>query len=182
MVNILPQKIRNDLRVRYYARLFTTLFILSAAAFAVGGGLLIPSYLLAREQADASGRYLTALEERLALEGSAKSGQTLSMLEESVALLKEFGKGPVVSTSLAAIAVALPDGVVLRTMRVTLASKGDGSIIVSGIAETRADLVAYVSTLKESVNFKNVAVPVSDLAADTDLEFTLSFALNIQAP
>jgi hypothetical protein len=45
---------------------------------------------------------------------------------------------------------------------------------VSGIAKTREDLVAFVKKLQDSAEFSDVVSPISDLAKDKDIVFTVN--------
>jgi hypothetical protein len=52
------------------------------------------------------------------------------------------------------------------------------SMSVSGIAQTREDLVGFVKKLQDSGFFSDVVSPISDLAKDKDISFSIN--LNVK--
>lgn len=182
MVNILPHKTQNELRVMYYSRLFGALFLAAAFVFVVGGGVLIPAYFLAQEEADASKRYAEALSQTLSLSEGSSAGRTVTTLAEQLTLMREYRVEPLLSRGLATVVSGIPDDVSIRKLSFKFTSVSEGEVVIIGNAETRAALIAFVDALKKESLFKGVSVPVADLVSDTDLPFTLTFAVAAQAP
>ncbi len=177
MVNILPKDAQNKLGTRYYLQLLSMVFFLVAVAFAAGAGLLAPSYLLARQEADGAKEYSTALQQALTLKQSAGAGAEMLALSEQLKLMKAYQANPAVAGALSALVAKLPKGVSITKIFILPPGTSDGKIGIEGRAKTRAELLAFVSDLQANALFKNVAVPVSDLAGDTDIPFSLTFSL-----
>lgn len=177
MVNILPKDAQNKLRTLYYLRLLSMFLFLTALAFAIGAGLLAPSYMLARQEADAAKEYSTALQQTLALKEAAGASAGLTVLSEELSLMKTYQAQPAVAAALSALIAKLPKGVSISQVLIAPPGAADGKMGVSGNAKTRAELLAFVSALQGNPLFSGVTVPVSDLAGDTNLSFTLTFAL-----
>ena len=175
MVNILSKDAQNKLRTLYYVRLFSMLAFLVAFMFLLGAGLLSPSYLLAREEANVAKEYSTALQQTLALKESAGAGAALTSLAEEIALMKQYQSQPAVADALSAVISKLPKGVSISKILIAPPIIADGKIGIVGNAKTRAELLAFVSALQENPLFNKVVVPVSDLAGDTNLPFSLTF-------
>jgi Tfp pilus assembly protein PilN len=182
MVNILPHKSQNELRAMYYSRLFGTFFLSTGVVIIIGAAVLIPSYFLAQEEADASRRYADALQQTLTLGEGSSSGKMLPVLAEQVGLMKAYQADPAIAPALKRIIGVLPDEVSIRRISFTFLSITDGRVTLNGNAETRAALLAFVDVLKKDAQFKGVTVPVADLVADTDLPFTLSFSVVATKP
>lgn len=181
MVNILPNKQQRALYVRYYTQLFSTFFLVVAAAVMLGAVLLVPSYFLAQEEAKLLRQSADAQLQRLTLGGSTNEGQVMQTLEEAVSLLQTYEHDSVVTKAIVAVTAVTPSGVTLQKVRILTGDSG-GSVTLSGTANTRAGLVEFVSELQRKSIFSNVSVPVSDLAAEEDLNFSLSFTLNPSTP
>ena len=182
MVNILPHKTLNELRMMYYSRLLGTLLLLGALVIGSGAGVLVPSYFLAQEEAEASKRYAAALQQTLSLSEGSAVGKALPVLAEQVTLMKSYQADPMLSPSLERVTAAIPDNVSIRRMSFKFSSITDGQITVVGNAETRAALIAFVDSLKKDPLFKGVTVPVADLVSDNDLPFTLTFNVSVTKP
>lgn len=182
MVNILPHKTQNELRLMYYSRLFSALLLAASFVVVVGGGVLIPSYFLAQEEAAASKRYAEALTQTLSLSEGSSAGQTVTTLSEQLALMRGYRVEPLLSRGLSTVVSGIPDDVSIRKLSFKFTSASEGQVVITGNAETRASLVAFVDALKKEPLFKGVSVPVADLVSDTDLPFTLTFAVVAKAP
>lgn len=177
MVNILPKDAQNKLRTRYYLQLLSMVFFLVAVAFAAGAGLLAPSYLLARQEADGAKQYSTALQQTLALKQAAGAGAEMLTLAEELKLMKTYQADPAIAGAVSALTAKLPKGVSITKVLIIPPGVSDGKIGIEGRSKTRTELLAFVNDLQANASFKNVAVPVSDLAGDTDLPFSLTFSL-----
>jgi type II secretory pathway pseudopilin PulG len=182
MVNILPHKTQNELRIMYYARLFGTFFLTAACIVGIGAGVLIPSYFLAQEEAEASKQYAAALQQTLSVSEGGSAGKAVPILAEQVTLMKSYGKDAALAPALTRIVGAIPDDVSIRRMGFKFPNTGEGVITLNGNAQTRAALIAFVDALKKDPLFKGVSVPVSDLVSDDDLPFTLSFSFSAKQP
>lgn len=80
--------------------------------------------------------------------------------------------------TLASVISSLPDGVKLNSI---LFSKKQGdkdkkgtAILISGIARNRESLVSFGNILRETNKFSSVEVPVSSLAKEKDLPFSMN--------
>lgn len=176
MVNILPHKTQNELRIMYYAKLFGTFFLSAAFVVGIGAGVLVPSYFLAQEEAEASKRYAEALQQTLSLSEGGAAGKTLPVLAEQVGLMKSYRADPALAPALDRIVNAIPDSVSIRRIGFKFPATSEGVITLNGNADTRAALISFVDSLKKDPLFKGVAVPVADLVSDDDLPFTLTFS------
>jgi hypothetical protein len=103
MVNILPHKTQNELRLMYYSRLFSALLLAASFVVVVGGGVLIPSYFLAQEEAAASKRYAEALTQTLSLSEGSSAGQTVTTLSEQLSLMRGYRVEPLLSRGLSTV-------------------------------------------------------------------------------
>ncbi|MBX9765328.1 PilN domain-containing protein [Patescibacteria group bacterium] len=182
MVNILPHKTQNELRFMYYARLFGTFFLVGAFVIGIGAGVLVPSYFLAQEEAEASKRYAEALKQTLSLSEGGAAGKSLPVLAEQVNVMKAYSEDAALALALERIVGAIPDNVSIRKMSFRFPSASEKIVTLNGNAATRSALIAFVDALKKDPLFKGVVVPVSDLVSDDDLPFTLTFSFAAVKP
>lgn len=176
-VNLLPREVKHSLRIRYYLSLATLFCFLAGVAISLGAALLVPSHLLAKNSVESSTRYQAALEETLGLKGRSGTLEEMATLAERVSILSSYETSGRTAPALAALGRDLPKGISVTKIAIQLTDSGAGTVTVAGIADARADLVALVEALKRDRLFERVAIPVGQLATDTDIPFSLSFAL-----
>lgn len=173
MVNLLPQKTITRLRRTYYLRFAATLTILLVGALAVGTVLLIPSYVVSERSADASERYLSAVEETIGVRERAGVSDDVRALSERLRILNEYAGEPTTKNF-------FEDALSNLSSRITITgisfSKSGGTLNISivGSADTRSSLLTFVETLQENERFNGVSVPVSQLARDSNIPFSIT--------
>ncbi len=182
MVNILPHKAQKELHLMYYTRFFGTFFLVAAFVVGIGGGVLIPAYFLAQEEAETSRRYAEALQQTLTLGEAGNAGKSLPVLSEQIKLMKQYRADSVIASSFEKIVAVIPNNVSVKKIGFKFSSITEGQVTLSGNADTRAALLAFVDSLKKEPLFKGVAVPVADLVTDNDLPFSLTFSLLVAKP
>ncbi len=180
MVNLITPKHRTELRRLYITRL-ATVFGLVCTGVGIGVAvLLLPTYLLIRGEVSQSAEYVQAASDIASQRAKGQSPETLQRFQESVQLLTDAGREPTTATILERTTQDLPRGVAITSVALTYSEKGDAKISISGVARTRAELIAYSNQLKKNPELTDVLVPVSDLVADVDGDFTIT--MNHPAP
>ncbi len=174
MVNLISQKQRSAIRELYLLRAVTVLgFTLASVGVAVAV-LLLPSYLLLRAEVGQAEEYVAAAQAIASERAKGQAPETLKRFEESVKLLTAAGRAPVTATMLEQTTQDMPKGLTLTELAISYAEDGVGAVTISGRARTRAELIAYSNQLKKVAKLSNVVLPVSDLVADVDSEFSVT--------
>jgi hypothetical protein len=159
----------------YYLRFFVLVMSAVAVVGFFGGLLLMPSFFLARATAEAGGRYRAALEETVGLRERAGVSARVAMLAERVRILDTFSLSPVTPHITTTVTDALPRGVTLTSLSITRTGTG-ATLSITGSAATRDALLSLAESLKSVSAFSGVSLPVSSLAADKDIPFSINFA------
>ncbi|MDO8523792.1 MAG: hypothetical protein Q7R74_01025 [bacterium] len=175
-VNLLPDTTKRKFAALYYTRLFSIFIFLIALGVAMSGALLVPSYLLANAQADAAERYLAASQKSVNLGAQGGASGMFALLTERLSILTDYLRRSVTGPVLSALSGRLVKGVSVTKIAITLTGNGAGTVSVSGEAGTRDALLRFVASLQGAELFQRVSVPVSDLANEADIFFTLSFS------
>ncbi len=76
-----------------------------------------------------------------------------------------------------------PDGVIVNTLSINKSVTTTGEetkydVKISGNAESRNKLVSFINRLKSENLFEDVNLPLSSLASDSDIKFTLDLIIN----
>lgn len=173
MVNLLPRSVVRALVFRYYTRLFTLGCAFIGCAFLISAAFLGPSFILATRAGEAAERYAQAAEESVGLKERSGVSESMRVLNERVSLLDAGSLYPQSTEIIEAMLKPLPRGVSVTAFAYAT-GEGAANVSVSGVAETRVALLAYAEALRASGQFEGVNVPVSQLALDADIPFSIS--------
>jgi len=75
----------------------------------------------------------------------------------------------------------VPKGVTLATLQI-IDERGQKAMTLTGVAATRADLLALQAGLEEFGLLEHVKVPLESLLKPQDISFTIKAAVNLTAP
>lgn len=173
MVNLLPQKTITELRRNYYLRFGTVLVILMVIAFLIGSVLLVPSYVVSERAADASERYLLAIEETIGIRERAGVSDDVRALSERLRILGTYAAEPSTKPFFEDTLNDLSPNITITGIGFAKGSDALG-VSIAGRAATRASLLAFVERLQESGRYDGVTVPVAQLALDSDIPFSIT--------
>lgn len=174
MVNLITPKHRRELHLLYVTRLVTVFGLVCTAAGIGVAVLLLPTYLLIHAEVGQSAEYVQAASDIASQRAKGQSPETLQRFQEAVQLLTNAGREPATARILELSTQDLPRGITITSVKVVYSEKGDAKIDISGVARTRAELIAYSNQLKKIPELTDVTVPVSDLVADVDGDFAIS--------
>lgn len=172
MVNLLPKKDKRIVEREYLFRLATIVFFALSIVVSIGIVLLLPSFFLVESK-------------RLSLEQLAQSAG-VSVLEENSAqvLLQETKMRLVVldqsreTKPISNLVVSLleerPREIRLTSITYKVQNKNSGSMTVSGVAQNRSALITFTKRLERNRYFTDINFPVSNLASNENILFSIS--------
>lgn len=174
MFNLLPQSQKKEAKREYHLRVLTVAFYLSGTALVAGGLLLAPSYVMVSLRIDAA----EGAQQLLA--GAKDDGDTpaaiLAAVERDVRILNSLATPLTVEDTVSKALGIRPLG--LTTTTIIYEEQGArGTLSVKGVAKSRNDLVAFVRALEAIPEFSNVELPISNLARNENIPFTLSLSV-----
>lgn len=171
--NLLPPEEKYNARMRRIRRTGRFFTILAVGVVLLGTVLLLPSYLF-------SGISAAALAHSLRLEEEAA---TRSHLHDAAAAaranaakvneVRAFVGSPAGAADLLKSFLNAVPGISIEE----LAIKEDGSVMMAGIARTRADLLSYESGLRNSNVLESASIPLSTIIQEGDIHFTVQGTL-----
>ncbi|MES2134697.1 MAG: hypothetical protein V4449_00435 [Patescibacteria group bacterium] len=181
-VNLLPPKEQMNLRVRYYTALASLFVFLLVGVCIVGIALLMPSYFLAESEAGIAVRAMESSAESVKLYQSSGTVQQISLLKERISVLKEYQGDQATALVLSRITAGVADDIHVNAISLVVTSSGVGKVTVSGKANTRLALINFGKKLESERMFEGAVVPVSDLATGVDIDFSIPFTFDVNAP
>lgn len=180
MINLIPTSARKRIRTEYWVRVVSVWALTLAAALAVVAVLLLPPYVLVSSQerayeasaAIARGEVLEADEAETALTAANEQSRRVITAAEQPRLLTVF----------AIIESLAPPAVELRQLRFNRTETGEiAPVSVSGVAATRQALAGFRDALESHERIARVDLPISNLASDRDLTFSITIHLRSDA-
>ena len=175
MANLLPTKEQEKIKKEYHLRLLVLSFLIVLALSAWAAVLLFPSYLQSREwEAIQAGRLetlknFTALLKEYDTAGIIKSAnmEIGFILEKDRAALK-------INESISQVLNKQPAGVSLSGFAYQSPAGGAARLTISGVSGNREILQGFADSLKKVGLFSKVDLPISTLAPDRDISFSIS--------
>lgn len=177
MINLIPAEERINLTRAYQKRFYIVLLSFTAAAFIIGGVLLIPPYRLSKEKTAAARhsadiiRLLASSKEESNPEFAVK--EILKQLDLFAA--KTSDKSP--SRLTGNILRDRPAGVKVIGLSYDEGGKAGVNIEIRGVSLDRETLLNFVRALEREDSFAKVTVPVSSFVSDRDLGFAIQVSV-----
>ena len=170
--NLLPKEQKKALDQEYYVRLATVTALLLSGSVVVGAIALVPAYMhTASELRLSDGAYeqcqKNVQDNDSLLEEVTRSSAMVTFLEEKYAQEK-------LTTLLDEVLKEQPSGITLTGFSY---KRTDSILALQGIASTRDLVVPFARSLESNQYFEKAPVPISNLAKNTNLEFSLSIEL-----
>lgn len=173
MINLLPQNAQRAITRRYWMSASVLLFFGLAIALFIGGALIMPSYFIARTSADAYERYRDALEGSVGLKERAQVDNAVALLNERITILDAYEKeGAFTAEAINALGKSITNGSAVTSIAFSR-REGGAALTLRGRAHTRQGLLDFAEALRASPSFTGVSLPVSQLVAETDVNFTI---------
>ena len=174
MINLIPENAKSRVRREYLARTGAVWLFLFATALTASAIFLMPTYVLYIRQ---SGDLHT---DKTEPEGRAEEyARITASLEEAAVFAQQLSQKDASITAseiLTHVERARNEGVTLLGLYAAR-EKEKVKIEVRGAARSRESLRTFQDALRRDAFFLDAQVPVSDLARDTDLTFTMTLTL-----
>ena len=184
MINFLPPEATRAVKREYVIRTLSVWALLVALVALVAVVLLIPTYVLILHQLDALAMEVVVAENSASTHGYETARVALENTQTLATQLTVDHTGPTGSEVWRAIQDAQLNSITISAFSYeqTNAKSPQGASLpqmveVRGVAATREALAAFSAALERNPLFARAAVPVSDLAEDHDLPFTLNILL-----
>jgi Tfp pilus assembly protein PilN len=170
MFTLLPEQYKKKLWKLYRLRLATVIFLFISAIFLISIGLLFPSYISLAFDKGILHSETEALEAEIKSKNDKGLSETLNRTNTILALVKP--DNTYILESVEAILKQKPVGVSISTISYTR-GQDQSSINISGTAKERNDLIIFTKQLQKESGFTSVTLPVSNLAKQVDVPFSL---------
>ncbi len=183
MLTLLLPEEQKKIKREYTLRLVVVSLSLLALLFLLVSFLLLPSYFLSRTKQVSVGEREVLLKKSDVSETARKAKAELEISRDEMKLLsggfQSASSTLFASEALRALISKEGAGITIQTFSfIKKADAPQGKLVITGLSKTRADLVAFLQRIKKDSVFTTVDFPVSNLAKDTDINFTLNLSGN----
>jgi len=134
--------------------------------------LLLPSFFLSKAKESAVFDQATLLKQKSDIETANTLQNIVSQTKQQLAVLGFEDSSSITSIIVASALSHKPEGIFLKSIFLESTSEGV-SLSVGGVARSRGELTRFVSALEEDPLFREVTFPVSNLAKENNINFTI---------
>lgn len=170
MINLLPPEGKKQVSKNYWFRVLSVYFTLFGSAFFVTSALLLPTYFYVSYQIDALSNAM-----------SNEEAESFKRIEASIAEANDISElllntpNAVNDTEIINEILNFSGGLVsIDSIKIQKNNRKVNEVIVSGAANNRSSLVAFRDSVEQHKFFKEVNLPLSNLAKDQDIPFSLT--------
>lgn len=175
MINLIPTKAKRSILIEYWVRVVSVWIILGSVALLLGAVLLFPVYVLVSSQVSAKESAVMEASEKVnnfqdvsvALE--AASQQAKYALRESA--LSDMSEYITLFENLQGSAIEI------NNIEISRMDKDISPIQIFGVARDRKGLADFRDRLLKEPDVTEVDLPISNLASDSNIRFTITVTL-----
>lgn len=182
MINFLPPEAKIAVKHEYRMRAISIWMLSLATATTVGVLLLLPTYVWLKGEREALATEVIQSNSATGTEAYVTARTALMKAQTLAVQLKLVSPGPTASEVLREIQKGQTSAITTSGFSYEYNGTSTPQVAIHGIAETREALAAFSAALERNPMFVRAEVPVSDLAKDRDLPFTLTLTLAKHTP
>ncbi len=180
MFNVLPDILKQEIIHEYRSRRFLiiVLFVLSLQIFALV--LLFPSWITSLYREKKSAVALEAMNQSLLAKNVSSVGDLIQVTNKKLRVLTTTLEYPKIVPLLQSISDNKIPAIHINRISDSSENSAASEIILSGVAETRDDLVKFIKNLNTIQSIASVTSPIGNLAKNKNIDFTIQIILKSQ--
>jgi hypothetical protein len=181
MANLITEKQHKSLRLEYQIRLGAMALLIIALLGVIFLAYVIPYYIsVKKNDLVVSEQFKSVISIENKENTSESATWVVTKTLDELKAVDLYGKNTLVpSESFAKVIGHKNQNIRITRLNFSLNKAGQGQILVNGIAKNRDGLVTFVEDLKAKGGYTSVESPISDLAKDSNITFTVSLKINL---
>lgn len=180
MSNLLPELEKKNLRKEYLARILVLFLLMLLVTFILASVYLLPSYFSSKDKARLTEERVVFLKSYSDKNKETNPDLILRETKEKLDILSKDSNLITLSQAIKKIIQKRPSAIKLDAFVYRTISPTELRLSVSGIAKDRDSLINFTDLLKEDRDFSGVKLPVSNLAPNKNIDFTINITLNLE--
>ena len=174
MRNLLLPKDKKILYREYLLRLAVVVLVFLFFTLIAGIVFLSPSYFISQAKEKVISDQAEITKASIAAREQAASSVVLVEARQKLELLATHKAQPRITEIFRAVVLSKPDGIQIIGLLYRERGEPGGEVVVGGVASKREILLSFQKVLEQEPLFETVVLPVSVLAPDQDIEFTIT--------
>jgi hypothetical protein len=178
MINLIPRSAKNNIVTEYWVRVFSTWLLLWAFALMCGAAIIFPAYTVVTSQVNV---YRESAELASAKVADYESA-SVALVRSSQQAREVVEQVEVMSVSSYIELFSSLQGADIIVTRINLTHEGSEMLPVDivGSASDRQALASFRDRLLADPLISGVDLPISNLATDVDIQFSITVTMNNQ--
>lgn len=178
MINLIPPTAQIQVQREYWIRAVSVWLLLCGSAFLIVALLYIPTYVLIQAQLKTHQQEYSEVTNEAEQYTDAEAAILHS--NDIATLLTSEKKEVLFSFVIGEIEKSAHAGIAISSFTLSRADQVLSSITITGQADTRASLSQFRDTLESNALFKTATLPLSNLAKDKEIPFSITVTPRIQ--
>jgi hypothetical protein len=175
MINLIPQKAKRRILIEYWFRVITVWLILWASALFIGAVIIFPAYVLVGHQVSVYEESAAEASEKVAsYENVSKS---LVQASQQAKVIMDESEVQIFSYYIKLIEGLQSEGIQVSKIKLNRDNGEIAPVVLVGVARDRKTLASFRDRLLEEEQIISVDLPISNLASDSDINFTITVVL-----
>lgn len=175
MINLIPPNAKKSLRIEYWVRVLSVCFLIWSAALVASIGIMLPAYTVVNSQVDAYGKSVSEVSGQVADYKNVAKELVQSSLQAK--LILDEKELDLFSDYVTLLEGLQSSGIELTQISLNRSNDGLSPIRVSGVASDRKTLASFRDRLLENERVEKVDLPISSLAQDKDINFSITVSI-----
>jgi Na+-transporting NADH:ubiquinone oxidoreductase subunit NqrC len=175
MINLIPGVVRTAIIKEYWVRVITVAFFIFSAVLVAVVLLASPVYVLITTQVDAYA--VSANEAAMRVADFDISSSELIKANQMATQINAFKSEAKFMDVVSLIEVMPKSGIEIESYNFARLADKMAPIQITGVASTRQDLASFRDDLLKQERVDDVVLPISNLAKDRDLNFTITVTI-----
>lgn len=180
MRNLLSEQNKKIIRREYLTRVFSIGLIFLFITSVLGSVFLLPSFFFSRAKEEAVRTSAEIVRKSVEFREKNSPDVLLEEVKQKLELLSSKNGGILVQDIVIKITDEKPRGVSLYRISYMELTEERSRITLTGIASKREDMLSFRKYLEQNTLFSSVRLPVSNLAKDKDIEFSIEIEIESQ--
>ena len=175
MINLIPPTAKKKIVLEYWTRVVSVWFLTWSATLVLGAFVMIPTYVLINLQVSSFSDSAATASQKIATMQDVSKDLTVAN-NQAKALIDSF-KFSSLSDSAKQFTQLENSDLTLSQISIGRTKEGVGPVMLSGEASNRQALADFRDRLLASPQVDGVDLPISNLAKDKDIQFTLTVTM-----
>jgi hypothetical protein len=180
MFNVLPDGLKEQVRKEYATRMWIMVGVVCVCVQISALFFLFPSIEASMYKKSDIVLSLDSLRSAQKMSEQESWSQRIPRTNATLEMINTMLQYPRVVPAMELILSKRPHGILLTDIAYESKDAANSSVVLRGVSKDREALVSFVKTLKESAFFESVELPVSNLAKEKNIDFSISTSIMLK--